>query len=68
MEGDLYSEAIGQFEWLESDPTYIQDAKWYKALCYLALKDKENARSALKVIKRQGGAFKQKSKEILGKI
>jgi tetratricopeptide (TPR) repeat protein len=68
MELGRHEEAIHQFSQLESDPVLNHYGMWYSGLCYLALKDSNNAKSVFQDIVDHDGHYLKKSKAILRRI
>ncbi len=65
METGNYSEAIDQFRNLEEDAYLNHFGMWYTGLCYLAIGDKDNARSVFREIVREKGHYMTRSRDIL---
>ena len=65
-----YHKAITQFSRVieHGDNEFIEEAEWYRALCYLKLEDKKNARKELLAIKNKQGYYEKNAGKILKKL
>lgn len=70
QEREQYGEAIGSYEKVEShgDNLFVEQARWYMALCYLKRDEKEEALEGLRSIASAGGYYKEKAEGIIAKI
>ncbi len=57
-----YTQVIGH-----GDNLFVEEAEWYRALCYLKLGDQENTRKQLLAIREKNGFYAGKAKAILKK-
>jgi tetratricopeptide (TPR) repeat protein len=52
----------------DNNNLFIEEAKWYLALCYVKTDEKAKAIQQLEIIKREGGIYKDNAKKILRKL
>jgi tetratricopeptide (TPR) repeat protein len=52
----------------DNNNLFIESAKWYLALCYVKTNDKEKAVQQLKMIKSEGGIYKNDAKKIIRRL
>jgi tetratricopeptide (TPR) repeat protein len=52
----------------DNNNLFIESAKWYLALCYVKTNDKEKAVQQLKMIKSEGGIYKNDAKKIIKRL
>lgn len=66
---EQYKEAIPEYTAVveHGDNMFVEEAEWYKALCYFKLDDKESARKQLLAIVNRNGYFANDAKAVLRK-
>ncbi len=60
---DGYTKVINQ-----GDNLYIEEAEWYRSLCYLKLKDYEKSRTELLAVVERKGHFENNAKAIIRRL
>ena len=67
MELGEYDDAISKFQYIvdHNDNLFIDQAAWYKSLCYLKTGDRDLAAKSFKSIAADNGVYKTKSLKIL---
>jgi len=70
MKNNDFEEAAGSFLKIinNGNNLYIDNARWYLALCYIRLKNNEAARNHLSVIKESGNIYSARAEKILKRI
>ena len=63
----LFEEAIPEYNRVieQGDNYFIEEAEWYKSLCYLELGDRKMARQNLEAVVEKNGYYKKDAKSIL---
>jgi tetratricopeptide (TPR) repeat protein len=67
---EKYEEAIPEYSQVitHGDNMFVDEAEWYRALCYLKLEKKEVAREQLTAIMDKNGFYKNDAKAIIRKM
>jgi len=68
METDQYEKAIQSFNQLSGNRILNEYGEWYRGLCYIRLKDRENARNEFEDIAERGGYYSKKARSILKRL
>lgn len=70
MKNNDFEEAIRSFSIIINDGNnlYIDNARWYMALCYISLNNFEAAKYQLQVIKNSGSFYSARAEKILKRI
>lgn len=67
---ERFGEAIPEYSKVieHGDNIFVEEAEWYKALCYLKLEQKESAQKQLTAIVNKNGYYASDAKAILRKV
>jgi len=67
---EKYSDAIANYSKVidNGDNMYIEEAEWYRSLCYVKLNDKVKAKQELLAIVNKNGDYKHDAKAVLRRI
>ncbi len=65
MEFNEMRKAVGLFTEFNSEMAYYEEARWYLALAYLKMDQKESSKSVLKEIIEYDGIYKDKAESLL---
>jgi tetratricopeptide (TPR) repeat protein len=65
-----FSNAIIEYDKVieQNNNLFVEQAEWYRALCYLGLDDRDNASSSLYAIMEKKGFYKEKAQRVLARL